>query len=189
MATTDSWDVVPYAKDPMDKSNLESIMLRKANDTERFKRQEALQAMRKSFFYAHNQYQSSVKFYQTRIYELTTDVGLVDAAIVGSILLHLRDPFLALQKVAEVTKETIIVSDLYPQNYSDIGSNLPFVRFLPDQRFTNPWAWWGLTPKAVERMLFTLGFEVSEQTSNSYYQTKYAKDIDVWTLVAHRVRV
>lgn len=194
MGITDEWDVVPYAKNPIENLDLEKKMIQQAGDVTKNQRISSIKSVRNSFYYAHRKFNSSVKLYQTKVYDLSLDVGFIDISIIGSILLHLRDPFLALQKVAGVTKEKIIVSDLVPSHYSKPSyftksfKKNACLQFLPNERFTNPWAWWGLTPDIVEKMLFVLGFEVEKISINSFLQWQRGP-VKVWTLVARRVRI
>jgi hypothetical protein len=46
-----------------------------------------------------------------RVYELPAAIGPVDVCTFGSILLHLRDPFLALANALRLTRETVVVTD------------------------------------------------------------------------------
>jgi hypothetical protein len=50
------------------------------------------------------------------IYDLPAGIGPVEVATFGSILLHLRDPFLALANAARFARETMIVTDLFHGN-------------------------------------------------------------------------
>lgn len=47
------------------------------------------------------------------VYDIPGTIGAVDAATFGSILLHLRDPFLALASALRMVRETVIVTEPY----------------------------------------------------------------------------
>ena len=49
------------------------------------------------------------------VYRIPEQIGPVDVAVYGSIPLHLRDPFLALQSGLKLTREAVIVSELLRQ--------------------------------------------------------------------------
>lgn len=185
MPVDGDWDVVPGAKS--DVVNVEDQLLARLNDANACKRIASIQRMRKGFFYAHSKMNSSVRFYESGIYGLSADVGFVDVSIVGSILLHLRDPFLALQRVASVTKERIVIADLCQAGFvAEIGQR-PVLEFLPSASCDNPNAWWRLSPLALTRMLDVLGFSVEfERTSMFLFK---GRENRVCTLVARRVRV
>lgn len=110
MPVDGDWDVVPFAKN--DIVDIEDQLRARLNDANASKRTSSISRMRKGFFFAHSKMNSSVRFYESGVYGLSADVGFVDVSVVGSILLHLRDPFLALQRVASVTKERIVIADL-----------------------------------------------------------------------------
>jgi len=104
------------------------------------------------------------------VYSIPLEIGPVDVSIFGSILLHIRDPFLALQNAAVLTRETMIVTDIVPRIFY-----FPFpplwwtqnarMRFVPDPRTGRPWdTWWRLPPDLVRRFLGVLGFEEARVT-------------------------
>jgi len=72
--------------------------------------------LRNSFWYCYPRFRSRAKVVYGTIYHLPADIGPVDVATFGSILLHLRDPFLALANAARFTRETMIVTDLFHGN-------------------------------------------------------------------------
>ena len=110
------------------------------------------------------------------VYAIPTAIGPVDIATVGSILLHLRDPFLALQNACQLTREKIIIADMLPRRlfwlwglgrcFGSCVSPLFGRRasFLPDFRTGAPDnAWWYLSPQVIRDMIAVLGFEKSRR--------------------------
>jgi hypothetical protein len=73
--------------------------------------------------------------------------------VLGAILLHLRDPFRALQSVSRLSSDAIIVADLH------FASDLPVMRFLPDRK-SAPDTWWLVSDACTAAMLGVLGFAV-----------------------------
>jgi hypothetical protein len=59
------------------------------------------------------------------MYDLPAEIGRVDICTFGTILLHLRDPFLALYKALRLTSETVIVTDIVPWNHMPKLGRLP----------------------------------------------------------------
>jgi hypothetical protein len=60
------------------------------------------------------------------VYAIPEEIGLVDIAVYGSILLHLRDPFLALQSGLKLVKDTVVTSEpLHGQGAKDKGAFPP----------------------------------------------------------------
>ena len=119
------------------------------------------------------------------VYDIPRSIGPVDVAVFGSILLHLRDPFLALENAARLTKEAIIVSDLSP--YGRVASKFKkSPRFMPksaDPGGIND-GWFRLPPLLVQEYLGILGFKRSTLKWNSF---KYGERIrPIYTIIAQR---
>jgi hypothetical protein len=72
---------------------------------------ELLGKLHSSYWFCHKAFGSKAKVVYGRIYELPAAIGPVDVCTFGSILLHLRDPFLALANALRLTRETAIVTD------------------------------------------------------------------------------
>jgi hypothetical protein len=64
-----------------------------------------------SFWFCHQAFRSKAKVVYGRVYQLPAAIGPVDVCTFGSILLHLRDPFLALANALRLTRETVIVTE------------------------------------------------------------------------------
>lgn len=84
------------------------------------------------FWLSHHAFGSSARLVYGQIYAVPIAIGAVDAAVFGCILLHVRDPFLALSSAAQLVRETIIVTDTLPQEFIDEPPQLPApVRAIP----------------------------------------------------------
>jgi tRNA (mo5U34)-methyltransferase len=80
--------------------------------------------------------------------------GPFDLVFVGSVLLHLRDPMLALERLAALCRGRLIVADEYSRRLS----LLPFA--AAEFRGDSPWmTWWRPSPRTLVRMIHTAGFE------------------------------
>lgn len=145
------WDIVPYA----------------GYDYEKYisERKRHINRINNGFWLAHQAYGSGAKALYGTVYEIPDNIGQFDICTFGSILLHLRDPFLALQRVTAHVKETAIVTDVVPKVRGKIfsvvesltGSRL--IRFLPNAGKLRPYeTWWNLSPKLVSEFLQILGF-------------------------------
>jgi hypothetical protein len=159
------WDVVPFA----------------GYDHEAFAaaRKAHIDKLNNAFWLGHRAMQSSSRVVYGDVYSIPSEIGPVDVSTFGSILLHLRDPFLALQRALRLTRETVIVTDGW--GLSDLPDHLPFYRKLlpgplrrPAMKFLPEWetcrskeTWWRLSPELVKQFLGVLGFgrtEVSYHT-------------------------
>ena len=65
---------------------------------------------------AHRAHASRAKVVTSSVYELPRAIGPVDVSTFGAVLLHVRDPFLALQRALCHTRERVVVTDLEPES-------------------------------------------------------------------------
>lgn len=140
------WDIVPFAEND--------------NDTTRSERRSHLRKINNGYWLCHQAFQSKARMVNGVVYDIPRNIGSVDVSVFGSILLHLRDPFLALENAARLTRETIIVSDLSP--FGKFASRFrKNPRFMPksiDPNGIND-GWFRLPPLLVKEYLGILGFK------------------------------
>lgn len=145
------WDIVPFAN----------------VDTEQVVRKRKVHAWMQNngFWFAHRAFASRARVVYGTVPDVPTAIGPVDIATFGAILLHVRDPFRALANVWRLTRETVIVADLYP--FADppllpdrSNENIePSMVFMPRHRGEeNIDMWWQMRPALVREFLGTLGF-------------------------------
>jgi tRNA (mo5U34)-methyltransferase len=80
--------------------------------------------------------------------------GLWDVVLFLGVLYHLRDPLLALERVASVTGGLLIL-----ETHVELGGRRPRMSFYPGRELDDdPTNWWGPNPAAVEAMLREVGF-------------------------------
>jgi SAM-dependent methyltransferase len=165
------WDIVPFAE----------------NDNERTRndRRSHLRKINNGYWLCHQAFQSQAKMVNGVVYDIPAAIGPVDVAVFGSILLHLRDPFLALENAARLTQEAIIVSDLSPfGKFASKFKRNP--RFMP--RSLQPDGindgWFRLPPLLVQEYLGILGFKNHTITWNDF---KYGDRVrPIYTIIARR---
>ncbi|HEV8132860.1 MAG TPA: hypothetical protein VGQ81_16555 [Acidobacteriota bacterium] len=121
--------------------------------------------LHKSWWYGHAKLNSKNKAVYGDIYNLPDDLGDFDIATLGCILLHLRDPFAALQQAACRTEKAIIVTDVV---WTPLEMKRALMEFNPGNPPEYPTNWWGISPGAVSRMLNILGFS----SIDIYYHTQ-----------------
>ena len=103
--------------------------------------------------------QSSVDRRELSVYDLDPDVvGLFDVVYVGSLLLHLRDPVRALEKVRSVLAPggQLLLVDAIDLELTVRHPRSPVARL---DGLGRPW-WWKPNRVALGRMLEAAGFEV-----------------------------
>jgi tRNA (mo5U34)-methyltransferase len=84
------------------------------------------------------------------------DVGTFDLVLFLGVLYHMRHPLLALEKVAAVTTEQLILETAVDCTWT----RRPVAAFYPGHGMgTDPTNWWGPNPEAVVAMLHAVGFD------------------------------
>jgi hypothetical protein len=144
------------------------------------------------YWLAHRAHGSQANVVYGTVYDVPAEIGTFDVATFGSVLLHLRDPFLALQNVLAHTTETVVVTDLsegrilrLPLRFSNILGRVLF--FRPDAATREPpVTWWRLTPQLVQKMIAVLGFEQSDVTYHT--QLFKGRKRDLFTVVGRRTQ-
>jgi hypothetical protein len=187
-----SWDVVPFA----------------GNDLAQFDtiRRDHLRKINNGFWLNHKAQNLNARLVHGTVYTVPEEIGQVDVATFASILLHVRDPFLALQTSLRLVRDMVIVTDVYPASeYHLVGDFVdapdsevptplppeahgqPKATFLPqywDHAYGD--TWWHMSPETIRRYVGVLGFEKTEIT----YHHAYAggQRTLLYTVVGHRTR-
>lgn len=165
------WDIVPFAEND--------------NDTTRSDRRGHLRKINNGYWLCHQAFESNAKLVNGVVYDMPAAIGPVDVSVFGSILLHLRDPFLALENAARLTQDAMIVADLSP--FGKLASRFKRnPRFMPRSLKPNGIndGWFRLPPLLVQEYLGILGFKNSTVTWKNF---KYGDRIrPIYTIVARR---
>jgi tRNA (mo5U34)-methyltransferase len=113
----------------------------------------------RGFEIAREALSSSVRRMECSVYDLDESLaGKFDLVYLGSLLIHLRDPVRALERLRSVCDGTMIVVD---------GIDLPLSLALPKTPVAHldgagrPW-WWYPNQAGLRRMVEAAGFEVTE---------------------------
>jgi hypothetical protein len=171
------WDFVPFAG--ADAPTLEADYRR------------GIRRLNNSYWLSHRAHRSRARKAHGTVYAIPRDIGPVHVAVFGSILLHLRDPFLALQQGLRLATETAIVTEMLPRSrfYQAFLGWLgrPTMTFLPEVAgHKHGSTWWELSPRVVRHFLSVLGFE---KTRLSYHRQKFrGRTRLLFTVVGERTR-
>lgn len=122
-------------------------------------------ALGQGFELAREALGSRVERLATSVYDLDPSVhGTFDLVYLGSLLIHLREPIRALERVREVCKGSLIVVDGI-----DLLLSLAFPRravaTLDGQG--RPW-WWHANQTALARMVQVAGFDLTAEPERIY---------------------
>jgi hypothetical protein len=132
-----------------------------------------MRKVRNGFWFAHRALGSRAKVVYGTAYAVPESIGPVDVSVFGTLLLHLRDPFLGLQSALRLTCETVIVTEPLDPRFGRQWSRRLIRRpessdrmiFMPDAKSGEPpTSWWVLSPGVIKRFLAVLGFEDSQVT-------------------------
>lgn len=165
------WDIVPFAQND--------------HEATRMQRRAHLRRINNGYWLCHQAFGSRARLVNGVVYDIPAAIGPVDVAVYGSILLHLRDPFLALENGARLAREAVIVSDISP--YGRLASRWRRTpRFMPNAlkpEGIND-GWFRLPPLLVQEYLGILGFPNSTVTWNTFNYGDRVRPI--YTVIARR---
>lgn len=162
-----------------------------------------------AFWLAHRLHGSKARVVYGSLYDVPSAIGPVDVTTFGCVLLHVRDPFLALARGAALARERIVVTEVLggiprrlmrlfapervrrlapwwravPALAAPLAPASPV--FVPDARRPGPTpTWWSLGPRCIDRFVRLLGFEPEQVTY--HFQREAAGVVPMYTLIARR---
>jgi tRNA (mo5U34)-methyltransferase len=108
---------------------------------------------------------SSVQFRELSVYDLDPAVmGDFDFVYLGSLLLHLRDPVRALERVRSVCRGRLLLVENIDLALSLLHSRAPVAMFEGRDR---PW-WWKLNLSGLLRVVRAAGFQILDRPRRIY---------------------
>jgi tRNA (mo5U34)-methyltransferase len=114
-------------------------------------------SFRRGLEIAHRRLGSQVELINRPVYDLDPDeVGTFDLVHAGDIMLHLRDPALALQRLRAVTSGQILLADCFDPALDDLGAGPGLTRYR------GGWddvTWWAPALSTLAQMVVDAGFE------------------------------
>jgi len=162
-----------------------------------------LRRVQNAYWFAHNAYNSSARVVYAHAYNIPQELGRYDIAVIAAVLLHLENPFLALQNVLRLTEGTAIITDMLPSSLTKRNwfrnsaeliicrmtnknnrNQLPFIEFLPNSENDHNFAWWLLSPELIVRIASLFGF--GKASINHHRQRQNGILRDFYTVVCQR---
>jgi O-methyltransferase len=147
-----------------------------------------IERVQNAWWYLHRDKGSSAKIAYGSIYDLPRDIGTFDVATFSAILLHLRNPFTALEQAARRTTEAIVVTEVVDSAITGADG----MRFHPTGAKEISQVWWSFSPGSIETMLDALGFHNCQTTFHSqrhywgHDMTRPPQDVPMFTVVARK---
>jgi len=167
----DRWDWPPQERLRPDRGGLAYIELLKDDD--------------RAFAIAREALGSSVVRLDRSVYELDPgDVGMFDFVFLGSLLLHLRDPVGALDRVRSVCTGEAVITDCVDPVSSLLHRRVPRARLIGLEK---PW-WWIPNVAGLRRMAESAGFEVLDASPIYSVAHGVAHEIGPWWKLLGGVR-
>src|ERR1700730_7521904 len=121
-----------------------------------------LEIMKNSYWLAHRLNQSKNRVFYGDIYDLTDTLGMFGVAVVGKILVHLRDPITALASVGRRCADVLVVAE------GMMESDDCFMQLLGTTENGRAYSWWHLSTGLYREVMRMIGFEVQAITENKY---------------------
>jgi len=159
------WDFVPYPA-----SKLEEVF---------GPRQIVMQRLKNSYWFSHAAQNSKARVYYGDVYNLPASLGEFDIAIMGSVLLHCRDPLRIVEQCGQKARSLIIVDMFYP----DL-EGAPICRLAPTPQNFLWHTWWHFSTQFFTQFLAVMGFTATE--ISKHQQNHRGRAHTLFTIVSQR---
>jgi SAM-dependent methyltransferase len=144
------WDFVPYPA-----KRMEEVF---------GPRRIVMQQLKNSYWFSHAALQSKAKVYYGDVYNLPAALGEFDIAVMGSVLLHCRDPLRIVEQCGKIARLLIITDMLYPEL-----EGAPICCLAPTAQNFLWHTWWHFSTQFFTQFLAVMGFTASETSTHQQY--------------------
>ena len=158
------WDFVPYPA-----KRLEEVF---------GSRRIVMQQLKNSYWFSHAALQSNAKVYYGDVYNLPASLGQFDIAVMGSVLLHCRDPLRIVEQCGKIARTLIIVDMFHP----DL-EEAPVCRLAPTPQNLLWHTWWHFSTQFFTQSLAVMGFTTQTSTHQQYHR---GRPYTLFTVVGRR---
>jgi tRNA (mo5U34)-methyltransferase len=125
------------------------------------------------FRLAHEILGSTVRRIECSVYNLDPDeIGTFDLVFISDLLVHLRDPQLALERAYSVCRGEVLVADVYTPQLEGMSGGIPLAVFTAPGE-----TWWLPNVAALRSMMHTAGFESIDEISRFALEARTADTI------------
>lgn len=139
VTTEHGWDFVPYPA-----KRLEEVF---------GPRGIVMHQLKNSYWFSHAAVQSKARVYYGDVYNLPASLGQFDIAVVGSVLLHCRDPLRIIEQCGKIARTVIVVDMFHP----DL-EGAPVCRLAPTPQNFLWHTWWHFSTQFFTQFLAVMGF-------------------------------
>jgi O-methyltransferase len=159
------WDFVPYPA-----SKLEEVF---------GPRRIVMQQLKNSYWFSHAAHQSKAKVYYGNVYNLPSSLGQFDIAVMGSVLLHCRDPLGIVEQCGKMAG-SLIITDMFQPDLE----GMPVCRLAPTPQNFLWHTWWNFSTQFFAQFLAVMGFTAAEILRHEQYHR--GKPYTLFTIVGRR---
>jgi len=142
-------------------------------------------ALRNSFLFAQRALGMEIPIYTGDAIS-TKPPMQADVALLGCILLHIRDPAGAIYNIASAVRETVIITDLACGMPMDLDAPRLSLFWPSASSSTNVGTWWSLSPSTLREILAIAGFTRFELASGTVFNNGDKTKADIFNLTAWR---
>jgi hypothetical protein len=142
-------------------------------------RREHMRRLKNSWWFNHQAFKSHAKLAYADVYDLPSEIGQFDVAVVGALLLHTRSPLQILEQCAR-RADTLVITDMYSPELE--GS--PFCQLLPSAGTDNWHTWWKFSTDFFTQFLGVMQF--TSVTTTHEQQPHQGRPFMFFTIVASR---
>ena len=165
VTTEHGWDFVPYPA-----SRLEEVF---------GSRQIVMQQLKNSYWFSHAAHHSKAKVYYGDVYNLPAALGEFDVALMGSVLLHCRDPLRIVEQCGKKAR-SLIITDMF---HADL-EGAPICRLAPTPQNFLWHTWWHFSTQIFAQFLAVMGFTTSDVLTHQQYHR--GKAYTLFTIIGQR---
>lgn len=144
------WDFVPYPP-----QRLEQVF---------GPRGIVMQQLKNSYWFSHAALNSKARVYYGDVYNLPLSLGEFDIAVMGSVLLHCRDPLRIIEQCEKKAKSLIITDMFYPNL-----EGAAVCRLVPTPQNFVWHTWWHFSTQFFTQFLAVLGFTMTQTSTHQQY--------------------
>ncbi len=113
---------------------------------------------KQAFHIAHRALNSRVEHRNISVYDLSCDVmGSFDFAVIGTLLLHLRDPAGALMAISRVVEGELLVNDVVSLSLSLLRPRTPAAELMDVEGAP---FWWVVNMAGLRRLVRAAGYTI-----------------------------
>ena len=144
------WDFVPYPA-----AKMEEVF---------GPRRIVMQQLKNSYWFSHAALRSKAKVYYGDVYNLPAALGEFDLAVMGSVLLHCRDPLRIVEQCGKIARALVIVDMFRPEL-----EGAAVCRLVPTAQNFLWHTWWHFSTQFFTQFLAVMGLPSSETSTHQQH--------------------